>query len=197
MSVLIAYKKDDVVYLGTDTRVIVNEHKKNELCKSNYKIQKLSKGLLVGITAERQIRQFLFAYPELFTLDKNGRLTRKHIAKEIVPKLKAMLDLEGLLVKNEGKLPYMSAQIILAHKGDMYEICGGFSVYKYDNFQVLGPVSGFGQYVIEHAQTDDVNQKIVMALDNIAKNSYLVGGPYILIDTKSQEYKFVRSKSQC
>ena len=60
MAIVIAYKKGDTVYMGTDTRVIVNEHKKNELCESNYKIQKMDNGLLVGITADRLTRQTIF-----------------------------------------------------------------------------------------------------------------------------------------
>ena len=197
MSIIIAYKKDDVIYMGTDTRTIINEHKKNELCESNYKIQKMENGMLVGMTAERLTRQTIFAYPEIFTLDKKGVLTRKHIVKEIIPKLKELINENGLMIKKEGRLPYMDASIFLAHKGELYEICTSFAVYKYEHFQILGSVADFGQYALEHAQTDDVNQKIVLALDNIAKNSYLVGAPYLLIDTKSKEYKIIRSESQC
>ena len=51
MSILIAYKKNDTVYMGTDTRVIVNDFKKNEICESNYKIQKLENGILLGMIA--------------------------------------------------------------------------------------------------------------------------------------------------
>ena len=33
MSILIAYKKGDTVYMGTDTRVIAGDSKRNELCE--------------------------------------------------------------------------------------------------------------------------------------------------------------------
>ena len=101
MSVLIAYKRGDTIYMGTDTRVIVDDHKKNELCECNYKIQKLENGMLVGITAERLTRQTIFAYSEIFTLDENGELTRKHIVKEIIPKLVAILNEEELMIKKD------------------------------------------------------------------------------------------------
>ena len=122
MSILIAYKKDDTVYMGTDTRTIVNDHKKNELRGCNLKIQKLANDMLLGITGERLERQTLIAYSEIFTLDKNGKLTKKHIVKEIIPKLITVLEKEGLLIEKEGELPYMKAVILLVHKGTIYEI---------------------------------------------------------------------------
>ena len=159
MSVLIAYKRDDTIYMGTDTRVIVNDHKKNELCECNYKIQKLENGMLVGITAERLTRQTIFAYSEIFTLDKNGELTRKHIIKEIIPKLVAILNEEELMIKKEDALPYMDGQILLAYQGVLYEICRNFSIYKYEDFQLLGYGVDYGQFVLANTKdTDDVSR---------------------------------------
>ena len=193
MSVLIAYKRDDTIYMGTDTRVIVNDHKKNELCECNYKIQKLENGMLVGITAERLTRQTIFAYSEIFTLDKNGELTRKHIIKEIIPKLVAILNEEELMIKKEDALPYMDGQILLAYKGVLYEICRNFAIYKYEDFQLLGYGVDYGQFVLANTKdTDDVNEQIIKTLDIIAKYSHHVGSPYLLIDTKEQEYKLIR-----
>ena len=192
MSILIAYKKDDVIYMGTDTREIVNDDKRNDLCECNYKIQRLENGLIVGATAERLTRQSIFAYPEVFTLDKKGELTRKHVVKEIIPKLIEVLEREELIVHAENKLPYMNAGVLLAHNGDLYEICSNFSVYKYETFQALGTTSPYGQFVLNNVkETDDVNEQIIKALDVIAKNSQLVGKPYLLIDTKQKEYKLV------
>ena len=138
MSLVIAYKRGDTVYMGTDTRVIVNDSKKNELCESNFKIQKMENGMLVGITAERIERQTLFAYPEIFTLDKKGQLTRKHIVKEIIPRLLAVLEEEDLLQQEKDEYPYMRAKILLAYKDVLYEICSTFTIIRYETYQALG-----------------------------------------------------------
>ena len=192
MSVIISYKRNDTVYMGTDTRVIVGDEKRNELCECDYKILKLENGLLVGLDASKDIRQILYAYSEIFTLDKRGKLTKKHIVKEIIPKLIRLLDGENLLTKEEKEFPYLNATITLAHEGELYEICKGFCVYKYEDFQILGDVSGYGMYTLASMKpTDDVNDKIVKALDIIAKHSQLVGAPYLLIDTKEKQYKLV------
>ena len=192
MSILIAYKKDDTVYMGTDTRTIVNDHKKNELCGCNLKIQKLANDMLLGITGERLERQTLIAYSEIFTLDKNGKLTKKHIVKEIVPRLIAVLEEEKLMIEKEGEFPYMQAQIILAYKDTMYEICSSFAVIKYEDFQVLGRASDYAQATLMNTkETDVINQRIVRALDITADNSQYVGKPYVLIDTKNMKYEYI------
>ena len=172
MSILIAYKKGDTVYMGTDTRVIVNEHKNNDLSTSNYKIQRLKGRLIVGITADRLTRQTIFAYPEIFAFDKKEELTRKHIVKNIIPKLKEVLTENELIVEKEDDAPRMDGQILLAHKGDLYEICSNFSVYKYETFQALGPVSDYAQFTLASTnQNEDVNKKIIKALNIVAKNT--------------------------
>ena len=193
MSILIAYKKGDTVYMGTDTRVIVNDHKKNELCECNYKIQKLDNGMLVGITGERIERQTLFAYSDIFSLDNKGELTRKHIIKEIIPSLLSVLVKEDLLVEKEGELPHMKAVILLAYKNTLYEICSSFAVIKYEDFQAVGSAADYAQATLLNTkETDDMNERIVKALDIVSHNSQLVGSPYLLIDTKEQAYKLIR-----
>lgn len=193
MSILIAYKKGDTIYMGTDTRAIVNEHKKNELCECNYKIQKLDNGMLVGITGERIERQTLFAYSDIFSLDKKGELTKKHIIKEIIPSLLSMLEKEDLLVEKEWDLPYMKAVILLAYKNTLYEICSSFVVIKYEKFQAVGKTAEYAQATLFNTkETDDINERIVKALNIVSNNSQLVGSPYLLIDTKEQTYKLIR-----
>lgn len=197
MSILIAYKKDDTVYMGTDTRTIVNDHKKNELRGCNLKIQKLANDMLLGITGERLERQTLIAYSEIFTLDKNGKLTKKHIVKEIIPKLITVLEKEGLLIEKEGELPYMKAVILLVHKGTIYEICSGFAVIKYEDFQVVGRVSDYAHATLMNTKPmDSIEERIVKALDIVAENSQYVGKPYLLINTKELEYKIVTNDMQ-
>ena len=192
MSILIAYKKGDTVYMGTDTRVIAGDSKRNELCECNYKIQNLDNGMLFGITGERLERQTLIAYSEIFTLDKNGELTKKHIVKEIIPNLLSVLEKENLIVEKDGELPYVKATVLLAHKDTLYEICANFAFIKYEDFQVLGRVADSAQATMANTkETDDINERIVKALDIASSNSQCVGKPYLLIDTKELNYNLV------
>ena len=192
MSIIVAYKKDDTVYMGTDTRVIIQDDKRNQLSPCNYKIQKLDNDILVGISGEYNERQTLFAYSEIFSLDKNGALTKKHIIKEIIPRLFEVLKMENLLNKDEA-LPYMKAKILLAHKDVLFEICSGFAVLQYKDFQAIGRNSSVIAYatLFNTKPTDDVNERIIKALALAQKHSHLVGSPFLLIDTKKLEYTLI------
>ena len=53
--------------------------------------------MLVGIAGDRIVRQTCFAFSEIFTLDKNNNLTRKHIFTQIIPKLIELLTEHELL----------------------------------------------------------------------------------------------------
>jgi hypothetical protein len=195
MSVLIAYKKDDTVYMGTDTRIISHETKINSLCESGYKIQKLDNNILLGIMGERPIKQTLIAYSEIFTLDKNGKLTKKHIVKEIIPTLRKLLKEKGHMEESDGdEFSFMPAYLLIAHGGDLFVVRHTFSVYRILSFQVVGgEVADFAQSIILNTKvTDDINARIIKALDLIAKNSQNVGAPYLLIDTKELKYNIIR-----
>ena len=196
MSVLIAYKKGDTIYMGTDTRITVDDYKWNETCETNYKIQRLENGILLGMTGERLERQTIFAYPEIFTLDKKGELTRKHIVKEIVPRLMAMLDKEGLLMEGkEDTTPYFRGSILLAYQDVMYEICCSFTVLRYEDYQSVGTSGDYAQATLFNArEEDDPNERIIKALEITAKHTATVGAPFLLIDTKEQKYRIVGGK---
>ena len=91
----------------------------------------------------------------------------------------------------------MEANILLAFQGELFGIENDFTVIKYEDFQALGPASVYGQFILSSAkETDDTNETIVKALDMSAKYCPLIGSPYLLIDTKNQEYKLVRNTNQ-
>ena len=85
MCILIACKKNDVVYMGTDTSEVYDDTKRNYLCQCNYKIQRLDNGILLSVIDDLFTRQTIIANSDIFTLDKKGKLTKQHIVKNIIP----------------------------------------------------------------------------------------------------------------
>ena len=192
MSVLIAYKRGQTVYMGADNVSISRGEVRKELSEHNYKIQRLENGMLVGVTDNDKIRQIVKGYPDIFTLDKKGKLTRKHLVEEIIPCLIILLGENGLLDEEEKRSPRMDACMFLAHKGELFEICSGFSVYKYEDYQAIGSMADFAQYALYKTEpNDDVNAKIVEALECVARYSSVVEPPFVLIDTEKLEYTVV------
>lgn len=192
MSILIAYKKDNTIFMGTDTRLIINERKTNKLCKCDYKIQKMDNEMLVGIAGDRIVRQTCFAFSEIFTLDKNNNLTRKHIFTQIIPKLIKLLTEHDLLSSKNNQPPKINAEILLAYKSELFEICSNFTICKYEDYQAVGNISNYVQFILANTNKNhDVNQRIIKALDVASKHSQHVSRPYVLIDTKNQDYKLI------
>lgn len=193
MSILLAVKKNNTVYMATDTREIVSGDKRNNLCEASFKIQKQDNGMLVGITGDRFTRQTLFANSEIFTLNKKGKLTKKHIVTEIVPQIIDLLDAHGMLMQNEDGFIGMKARIILAYQESMFEICAGFLVIKYEDIQALGDASSGAEVVLFNSKPDDdVEERLIRALDVASKYCLTVGAPYLLINTKDLEYTVVK-----
>lgn len=193
MSILLAVKKNNTVYMATDTREIVSGTKRSNLCEASFKIQKQDNGMLVGITGDRFTRQTLFANSEIFTLNKKGKLTKKHIVTEIVPKIIDLLDAHGMLMQKEDEFIGMKARIILAYQESMFEICAGFLVIKYEDLQALGEASSGAEVVLFNSKPDDdVEERLIRALDVASKYCLTVGEPYLLINTQDLEYKVVK-----
>lgn len=200
MSILLARVCGDTVYMATDTRVIVRDMKQAQLCECDYKIQKLENGILVGFVGDRKLRQEVFALMEHFTLDKNGELTYAHVVQKIaVPLFFGLKDAGVLKYDNEKeeRLPYMQGDILLAYKDKLYEICTNFMVLRYETYQALGKGADFAQYAMTNFDENrGVNEQLVEALKLTAKYTHLVGAPYLLIDTKSQEYTLLREDEE-
>ena len=98
-----------------------------------------------------------------------------------------------MFVEKEEQVPYVRARMILAYEDVMYEIGADLSVLRYEDFQVLGLVSGYAQATLANSkETDGVNERILKALDITAEYCQYVGAPYLLIDTKEGKYRVVK-----
>jgi hypothetical protein len=149
--------------------------------------------MLVGFCGRVAAKQAILSMDDVFVLDKKGGLNKKHIVKEIIPRLIHVLTEHDLIIDKECDIPQMQCQILLAQKDELYEICANFAVYKYETFQAVGPDSDYVQFILESTKkTDDINKRIVKALDVAAEHSRFIGAPYLLINTKTKAHRLIR-----
>ena len=190
MSVMIGYIKDGVTYMATDTRVVDDDKKRNEVCECNFKLRKLDNGIVYGATNNKFMRQFLTMCEEIFTLDVYGDLTMKHIVTEILPRLYLTLDEVELLDNEKKGRPLFSSEILIGFNGKLFEICSDFSVFRYEKYQVIGSLANYAlamETTID--ENENINRQLVDALRICAKNTEYVGAPYLTIDTKELKYQ--------
>ena len=101
------------------------------------------------------------------------------------------------MIRKSDELPRMPAALILAHKDKAFAVFKNFSVFRFEDYQTIGFSGQLCEFTLYNTKdTDDVNQRLVRALDIAAKNSSLIGAPYVLIDTKALEYQLVRREEE-
>ena len=161
MSVIVAIKENDVIYMGADTQTTAGRRKYNSLNETEFKIKRLDNGILVSYCGSVAAGQ---AVPnDIYTLDSNGELTKKHIVKNIIPKL--INKMEEIGDKKNGE---MNVSILLAFKDKLYRITKELDVLKLNE----NGKSGSGLIYVEYAislKELPVRTRLLKALAESAK----------------------------
>ena len=186
MSVIVAIKENDVVYMGADSQTTAGMRKRSYLNETGFKIVRLENGILVGFCGRVAAKQVIMSMDNVFTLDENGELTKRHIVKQILPKLvDKMQDIGG---EQSGDL---DVSILLAYKGNLYRIGPRLDVFRLNEYGRSGSGLLFVDYALRKRTDLPIRERILKALTDSAKRTDTVGGPYVLIDTKNLAYEIV------
>lgn len=191
MSVVIAIKENDVIYMGTDTQVTSGNKKENELNKNSLKIALLDNGLLVGVCGKYGLKQQIIADKSIFTLDKNNMLTKQHIVTNIIPKLSRWVKKSDKANDTE-----LEVSFLLAHDNNLYFIGHELNVIKINNFAKIGAGKGCVDYALSCFNYLPARERIIKALVESANITESVSGPYALIDTKHKEFEIIDLKGE-
>lgn len=185
MSVIVAVKENDVIYMGADTLSIMGDKKYNEFYNlDKLKITKLSNGVLLGHAGSVSSIQKLVLNEEWFAdVEKEG-LDKKYLITKVIPRLRQELARFELL-EEDGT---MKASFLVAYKDKLYSITSNFVVYKLNEYTATGA----GKYfAIAHLSKDNatVQERIMKALRASSKMCQSVGGPFVLIDTRNLQFE--------
>jgi ATP-dependent protease HslVU (ClpYQ) peptidase subunit len=186
MSVIVAIKENGVVYMGADSQTTTGRRKRNGLNETAYKITRLENGMLVGFCGKVAAKQAILSMEDVFVLDKEGGLNKKHIVKEIVPKLVDKMQLIG--DEDSGAL---DVSILLAYKDKLYRITSGLDVLNLNECGRSGAGADFTNWYLFGEKNLSIRERILKALVASARRAESVGGPYVLIDTQKQEFEVV------
>lgn len=186
MSVIVAIKENGVVYMGADSQTTTGRRKRNGLNETAYKIARLENGMLVGFCGKVAAKRAILSMENVFVLDKEGELNKKHIVKEIVPKLVDKMQLKG--DEDSGAL---DVSILLAYKDKLYRITSGLDVLNLNECGRAGAGADFTNWYLFGEKNLSIRERILKALVASAKRTESVGGPYVLIDTQKQEFEIV------
>jgi hypothetical protein len=189
MSVVAAVKQGNRIWFGADTQATRGTDRYNQLAPNDFKVTILG-GMLLSITGETRIAQFIQAHPEWFTIDEKKGLTKEHIVTKIITRMYEALNEENLLNKNpDDGPPSMTGRVLIAHKDKLFEICRDFQVIRYEDYQATG--SGASAIVYGLSKIDkskDINEQLLRLMQLSAAQDANVSGPFIFIDTQDLQF---------
>ena len=193
MSIIIAYAHDGVTHFATTTRFVIDGIKHTETAESNFKIKKLSNGLLVGAADDMKLSQMVLARAEdIFTLTRSGNLTKEHVIRCVLPKLFAFIKRNGLLDQKafSKSALVLDGDIIMAHGGTILHIQKeSMCVNRYTKYVAIGNSDCFATGALAQVDTSkDIDAQLVDILRAASTVSEKIAAPYLTINTRDMKY---------
>ena len=126
MSVVVAIKKDGIIYMGADSQVSCGGTRSTLSNPNNYKIWAMSDidnclmGSVGTLRANNIIKVASDLIPEI--VDLKGNVDFRFVVRHFVPRLMDELDEYKVLCKGKDDAPDMAASFLLAYHDRLYSI---------------------------------------------------------------------------
>ena len=194
MSLVIAIKKDGVIYMGADSQVTRGGTRTTLSNPNNYKIWKVSdvdNCLMASVGALRANNVIKVAndlIPEI--VDLKDLVDFRFVVRHFVPALMEELDSYKLLTKSDEGFPHMDASFLLAYHDKLFSIDRYGCVIEVDDFCAIG--SGASEALgslLSSANVSDPIERIKTAIKASAANDIYVDYPIVVSDTKNTEFR--------
>ena len=195
MSVVVAIKKDDVVYMGADSQVTRGGTRRSLSNPNNYKIWKV-KGVdncLIGHVGTLRdacvirIMSNLVREIDVIHNDINFEYVVSRIVPMIIDELK-----EYKYINNEDKFDSMDSRFLFAYQDMLFSISAEGAVIEIDDCIAIG--SGECEAIgslITTVDESDPQSRIVKAIKSSATHDIYVDYPIILSNTLDTEFKVI------
>lgn len=195
MSVVVALKKDGVVYLGCDSQVSRGYSKKTLSNENNYKIWKVNNvdecyfGHVGAVRDANAIRTITRLIPKMDVIEDN--IDFDYVVDSIVPKM--IRRLKDFNYIPDGVFDKMESEWIFVYKDKVYWIGFDGSVIEVDDYISIGSGSEVanGSLCSTDIKGNEPNDRIVSAIKASTTNDIFVSYPVILTSTKSEKYEVI------
>ena len=199
MSVVVAIKKDGVIYMGADSQVSCGGTRSTLSNPNNYKIWAVNDidnclmGSVGTLRANNIIKVASDLIPEI--VDLKGNVDFRFVVRHFVPHLMDELDDYKVLCKAKDDVPDMAASFLLAYHDRLYSIDHYGSVIEVDDFCAVGSGSceALGS-LLSSVNIEDPVKRIKIAIKPSAAHDIYVDYPIVISNTKDTEYKVYYEK---
>ena len=199
MSVVVAIKKDGVIYMGADSQVTKGGTRTTLSNPNNYKIWSVrdTDNCLMGAVGALRANNIIMVADDLIPemVDLKDGVSFCFVVRHFVPRIMAELDDYHALLKDKDELPDMDASFLLAYHDRLYLIGRYGSVIEVDDFCAIG--SGASEALgslLSSVDEKDPVERIKMAIKASAAHDIYVDYPIVISDTQSTEFKVFYEK---
>ena len=192
MSLVVAIKKDGVVYLGADTRTTRGERVLSNLAEEDLKIHRMG-SCYVGAAGSVDNIQLMTNHPEWFEL-KGKSLTKKFLVQSVLPKYFDLVkEMDKFVVEERNSnSPRCGCTFLVTDGNKLFEIDYDFEVNELSKYGQIGCTERIAYTFMLNAFDDySPNEMILKALRTSSYRNDGVGAPYILINTRDNEFEVV------
>ena len=199
MSVVVAIKKNDVIYMGADSQATRGGTRSTLSNPNNYKIwpvldvDNCLMGCVGSLRANNIIKVSTDLIPEI--VDLKDSLDFRFVVRSFVPALMRELDLYDAMSKDKDTCPDMNASFILAYRDRLYVIDSYGSVIEVDDFCAIG--SGASEALgslLSSTEIKDPIDRITMAIKASASHDIYVDYPIVISNTDDTEFRVYYEK---
>lgn len=195
MSVVIAIKKNDRIYMAADTQTSCGDRKTTYYGEGSRKICRFDNGIILGHTGAVHNTQIVCAHPEIFTVPEDGNMTKKHVVQNIIPKLFKLYREQDMREKEDGSPSRMGDSYLLAYKDKLFVINDVFDVVACEHFADIGSGGDLTHAGLVELDADDIQdekaieERLTDLLRISASRTMSVSGPYYIINTADRKFK--------
>ena len=199
MSVVVAIKKDGIIYMGADSQVSRGGTRTTLSNPNNYKIWSLSDvdncllGSVGTLRANNIIKVANDLIPEI--VDIKNAVNFRFVVRHFVPRLMDELNDYNVLLKDKDDTPDMGADFLLAYHDRLYSIDRYGCVIEIDDFCAIGSgaCEALGSLLSSMDEKNPV-ERIKTAIKASAAHDIYVDYPIVISNTEDAEYKVYYEK---
>ena len=193
MSVVVAIKKDGVIYMGADSQVSRGGTRTTLSNPNNYKIWPLcdAENCLMGSVGMLRVNNIIKVADELIPeiVDIKNAVNFKFVVKHLVPRMMRELDDYNLLVKDRDDTLTMEAEFLFAYHDRLYSIDRYGCVIEIDDFCAIGSGSSeaLGSLISTDGEEDTI-ERIKKAIKASAAHDIHVNYPIVISNTEDTNF---------
>ena len=199
MSVVVAIKKDGIIYMGADSQVSRGGTRTTLSNPNNYKIWAVRDvdnclmGSVGTLRANNIIKVANDFIPEI--VDIKNAVDFRFVVRHLVPRLMEELDDYNALLKDKDDIPNMDADFLFAYHDRLYSISRYGSVIEIDDFCAIGSgaCEALGS-LLSSVSVEDPVERIKMAIKASAAHDLYVDYPIVISNTNDTQFKVYYEK---